>query len=59
MKKTPWTLDRFIYGLAFSWVNLGTAIIGFLTLGIYYPNWQMHLAKWYAFRQINQRKRSK
>lgn len=53
------TLDRFIYGLVFSWVNLGTALVGFLTLGLYYPNWHMHFAKWYAFRQINQRKHSK
>lgn len=45
-------MNRFIYGLIFSWVDLFDAIICALTLGIYNPCNAMTFAAWYARRNI-------
>ena len=49
-------MNRFIYGLVFSWVDLFDAVICFLTLGLYNPCFAMNYAAWYAIRNIRKAK---
>ena len=50
-------MNRFIYGLVFSWIDLFDAVICFLTLGLYNPCLAMRYAAWYALRNIRRRKK--
>ncbi len=43
---------KFLYGLAFSVVNLAEAVVILLSLGLYNPLWCMSFARWYAMRCI-------
>lgn len=47
------------YRILFAWVNLAQAIVGVLTFGIWYPNWLMPFARWYALYDIERSKREK
>jgi uncharacterized membrane protein YjgN (DUF898 family) len=52
-------MNRRLYCFLFSWVDLAQAIIGVLTLGVWYPNWTLRFAGWYALHTFKKRGNSK
>ena len=45
-------MNRFIYGLLFSWIDLFDSVVSVLTLGYYNPQLVMRFACWYALADI-------
>jgi hypothetical protein len=48
-------MNRFIYGLIFSWVDLFDAVVCVVCLGMYNPCNAMTFAAWYAKHEIARR----
>jgi hypothetical protein len=48
-------MNRYVYSLVFSWVNLADAVVLFLSFGLYSTELTMQFAVWYSKRCIEKR----
>lgn len=48
-------MKRRVYLVAFGFVAIGAGLIAVLSLGSYYPNWELKFAAWHALSDIRKR----